>query len=100
MLLKVLAKALDQYAFFPITRDQLTMLMQGNTCGGQDAFQSFGLEPVPFDTTRLSYLQGNNRTTGFDYLNYHPWKRNISCIISPELNSTHKLQPCKPLNTA
>ena len=60
ILLKVLAAALDQYAFFPITRDQLTMLMEGNTCGGQDAFQTFGLEPAPFDTTRLSYLQGDD----------------------------------------
>jgi uncharacterized protein YbjT (DUF2867 family) len=60
ILLKVLAAALDQYAFCPITRDQLTMLMEGNTCGGQDAFQTFGLEPAPFDTTRLSYLQGDD----------------------------------------
>jgi NADH dehydrogenase len=60
MLLKVLAAALDQYAFFPITRDQLTMLMQGNTCGGQDTFQTFGLEPAPFNTTGLAYLQGDN----------------------------------------
>lgn len=57
LLLKGLAAALDQYAFFPITRDQLTMLMEGNTCDGDDAFQTFGLEPTPFDTTRLSYLQ-------------------------------------------
>ena len=60
LLLKVLAAALDQYAFFPITRDQLTMLMEGNTCGGENAFQAFGLEPAPFDTTRLSYLQGDD----------------------------------------
>ena len=60
MLLKVLAMALDQYAFFPITRDQLTLLMEGNTCGGQDDFQTFGLEPAPFDTTRLSYLQDDD----------------------------------------
>jgi NADH dehydrogenase len=60
MLLKLLAAALDQYAFFPITRDQLTMLMQGNTCGGQDAFQTFGLEPVPFNTTGLAYLQDDD----------------------------------------
>ena len=60
MLLKVLAAALDQYAFFPITRDQLTMLMEGNTCGGQDAFQSFGLEPAPFDTKGLAYLQSDD----------------------------------------
>jgi uncharacterized protein YbjT (DUF2867 family) len=60
MLLKVLAAALDQYAFFPITREQLTMLMQGNTCGGQDAFETFGLEPAPFNTTGLAYLLGND----------------------------------------
>ena len=59
LLLKVIAAALDQYAFFPITRDQLTMLMEGNTCGGQDAFQTFGLEPSPFNTEGLAYLQGD-----------------------------------------
>lgn len=57
LLLKGLASALDQFAFFPITRDQLTMLMEGNTCDGHNGFQSFDLEPAPFDTTRLSYLQ-------------------------------------------
>jgi len=56
-LLKGLAAALDQFAFFPITRDQLTMLMEGNTCDGHNAFQIFDLQPAPFDTTRLSYLQ-------------------------------------------
>ncbi|MGD2138122.1 MAG: NAD(P)H-binding protein [Gammaproteobacteria bacterium] len=60
MLLKGIARILDQYAFFPITRDQLTMLMEGNTCGGQDAFQTFGLEPASFDTTGLAYLQGDD----------------------------------------
>ena len=60
LFLKVLAAALDQYAFFPITRDQLTMLMEGNTCDGQGAFQSFGLEPAPFDTKGLAYLQSND----------------------------------------
>ena len=57
LLLKGLAVALDQFAFFPITRDQLTMLMEGNTCDGHNAFQTFDLEPAPFDTTSLSYLQ-------------------------------------------
>lgn len=57
LLLKGLAAALDQYAFFPITRDQLTMLMEGNTCDEHDAFQTFSLEPEPFDATSLSYLQ-------------------------------------------
>ncbi len=58
LLLKGLAAALDQFAFFPITRDQLTMLMEGNTCDGHNAFQTFDLEPAPFDTASLSYLQG------------------------------------------
>lgn len=57
LLLKGLASALDRFAFFPITRDQLTMLMEGNTCDGHNAFQDFDLEPTPFDVTRLSYLQ-------------------------------------------
>jgi NADH dehydrogenase len=57
LLLKGLALALDQFAFFPITRDQLTMLMEGNTCDGHNAFQRFDLEPAPFDTTRLAYLR-------------------------------------------
>jgi len=57
LLLKTLALALDRFAFFPITRDQLTMLMEGNTCDGHNAFQSFGLKPASFDTTMLSYLQ-------------------------------------------
>jgi uncharacterized protein YbjT (DUF2867 family) len=60
MLLKVLAAALDQYAFFPITRDQLSMLMEGNTCSGQDVFQTFGLQPVPFNTQGLAYIQGHH----------------------------------------
>lgn len=57
LLLKGLAAALDRFEFFPITRDQLTMLMEGNTCDGVNAFQGFGLEPTPFDTKGLSYLQ-------------------------------------------
>jgi uncharacterized protein YbjT (DUF2867 family) len=57
LLLKGLAAALDQFAFFPITRDQLTMLMEGNTCDRHNAFRTFDLEPEPFDTMRLSYLQ-------------------------------------------
>ena len=57
LLLKGIAAVLDQYAFFPITRDQLTMLMEGNTCDGHDAFHTFSTEPASFDTTNLSYLQ-------------------------------------------
>ena len=50
------AALLDQYAFFPVTRDQLTMLMEGNTCSGQEAFETFGVEPQAFNEHSLSYL--------------------------------------------
>jgi uncharacterized protein YbjT (DUF2867 family) len=56
LLLKGLAAALDQYAFFPITRDQLTMLVEGNTCDAQELLRTFGLAPTPFEATSLSYL--------------------------------------------
>ena len=62
LLLKGLASALDQFEFFPITRDQLTMLMEGNTCDGHNAFQTFDLQPTPFDTMTLSYLQREGQT--------------------------------------
>jgi uncharacterized protein YbjT (DUF2867 family) len=60
LLLKGVAAMLDQYAFFPITRDQLTMLMEGNTCDGYEPFRTFGLVTTPFDTANLSYLRIQN----------------------------------------
>lgn len=61
LLLKGIAAMLDQYAFFPITRDQLTMLMEGNTCDGQELLRTFGLAPMPFNTANLSYLRIEDR---------------------------------------
>jgi uncharacterized protein YbjT (DUF2867 family) len=61
LLLKGIAAMLDQYAFFPITRDQLTMLMEGNTCEGQEAFNTFDRVPAPFNTANLSYLRIEDR---------------------------------------
>lgn len=59
--LKALAMLLEQYAFFPITRDQLTMLMEGNTCDEPGAFRIFALEPVAFNEANLAYLRGDPR---------------------------------------
>ena len=61
MLLSVIATALDKYAFFPITRDQLTMLMEGNTCEGEQTVESFGVAAIPFNKASLSYLQVERR---------------------------------------
>lgn len=52
------ATLLDRFDFFPITRDQLRMLLQGNSCG-DEALRRLGIEPRPFDSTQLAYLQDN-----------------------------------------
>jgi NADH dehydrogenase len=59
--LKALAMLLERYAFFPITRDQLTMLLEGNTCDEPGAFRIFALEPVAFDEANLAYLREGPR---------------------------------------
>lgn len=45
-----------RYDFFPATRDQLTMLIEGNECG-PEAFSLFGIEPRPFSEAYLDYLR-------------------------------------------
>lgn len=40
---------------FPITRDQITMLLQGNRCSPDDLVR-LGIDPTPFTTTSLRYL--------------------------------------------
>jgi len=64
LLLKGLATMLDRYAFFPITRDQLTMLMEGNTCDGQEAFDTLDVVPTPFNQASLAYLVSVHRPEG------------------------------------
>lgn len=53
---KLAAMALDRFEFFPITRDQIAMLMEGNTCDGGDSLGEFGIEPRSFDEAHLEYL--------------------------------------------
>ncbi|MGB5671187.1 MAG: NAD(P)H-binding protein [Sedimenticolaceae bacterium] len=49
------AAILDRFESFPITRDQLRMLLEGNTCG-DGAFALLDIAPRPFDVEHLSYL--------------------------------------------
>ncbi len=51
------AALFDRFAFFPITRDQLTMLMQGNTADSTDIFKKLDIQPHRFDVDELAYLQ-------------------------------------------
>lgn len=54
------AMLLDRFESFPVTRDQLKMLLEGNTCG-DGAFALLGIEPTPFDAEQLGYLAGHDK---------------------------------------
>jgi len=49
------AALLDRFEAFPITRDQIRMLLEGNTCSA-DAFGPLGIEPIAFNAQELRYL--------------------------------------------
>ncbi len=51
----VAAGLLDRFPAFPITRDQIRMLMDGNTCSADD-LRRLGVTPRRFDADSLSYL--------------------------------------------
>jgi NADH dehydrogenase len=50
------ATLFDWLPFFPVTRDQLTMLAEGNTADPADLERLIGREPRGFTAARLSYL--------------------------------------------
>jgi NADH dehydrogenase len=54
---KVAAALLDRYAWFPITRGQIEMLLEGNVCTGDDGLARLGLTPQRFDVAALGYLR-------------------------------------------
>ena len=53
---KILAFFFERFAWFPITRDQVTMLIESNVCDSKEHFESFEIEPIPYNTETLSYL--------------------------------------------
>ena len=53
---KMLASFFERFAWFPITRDQVTMLIESNVCDSKEHFESFEIEPIPYNTETLSYL--------------------------------------------
>ena len=50
------ASILDRFEAFPVTHDQITMLMEGNTCPADDLV-SLGIDPIAFNEKSLAYLQ-------------------------------------------
>lgn len=58
------AALFDRFEKFPVTREQIDMLLQGNTCDSGD-LQRLGIQPRPFDVASLGYLnagQGRQST--------------------------------------
>ena len=53
---RTVAAMLESQPWFPITRDQLDMLMAGNVCDGSEAWKLFGIAPRRFDPESLAYL--------------------------------------------
>ena len=53
---KSVASALDRFSWFPVTADQLTMLVEGNTCDSSKYFSENKIDPIPFTEENLSYL--------------------------------------------
>jgi len=53
---KLAAGALDSQPWFPITGDQIRMLLEGNRCEDNSAFAALGIVPRRFDEPALSYL--------------------------------------------
>jgi NADH dehydrogenase len=55
-LVGAVAGVFDRFEWFPVTRAQLQMLLEGNVCDGRDAWKMFGIEPQPFNAAALAYL--------------------------------------------
>jgi NADH dehydrogenase len=54
--IKILAMLLDSFPWFPISKDQLNMLMEGNICNSDKTYKDFNFKPKPFIKENLSYL--------------------------------------------
>jgi|TARA_Y100000310_G_scaffold91552_1_gene88951 NADH dehydrogenase len=55
--IKGIAALIGRFAWFPITKDQITMLVEGNVCDSEKIFKMFDIEPIPFNSESLFYLQ-------------------------------------------
>tara|TARA_X000001036_G_scaffold341237_1_gene320595 strand:- start:959 stop:1885 length:927 start_codon:yes stop_codon:yes gene_type:complete len=53
---KMLASLFERFSWFPITKDQVTMLIENNVCDSAEYFKEFEIEPILFNEEALSYL--------------------------------------------
>jgi len=54
---KAVASMFDRFEWFPVTRDQIRMLMEGNAADGSEAFRTLGITPTRFAPDALAYLR-------------------------------------------
>lgn len=57
--MRAAASLLDRFEWFPVTGEQLQMLMEGNVCDGSEAWRLFGIKPKRFTVENLGYLAGD-----------------------------------------
>jgi NADH dehydrogenase len=50
------ASVLDRFPWFPISRDQIRMLLEGNVCSGEKIFKLCDITPQRFDQETLRYI--------------------------------------------
>ncbi len=56
--MKLLAKLFDKYEWFPVTHDQITMLLEENICrGGTDLFEELNIEPINLEDGLKVFLK-------------------------------------------
>lgn len=56
--LRLAAGLLQGFSWFPVTTDQIAMLLAGNTCDSSSFYRDFGLNPVSLKAGLESYLIG------------------------------------------
>ena len=61
-MVRIVVSLLDSFKWFPITKDQLNMLIEGNTTH-EDYFNEFKIEPINFEVDNLSYLLENSNNS-------------------------------------
>jgi len=61
--MKLAAALFDWLPVFPVTRDQLTMLAEGNVASPDELTALIGREPLGFTVENLEYLTGRPETT-------------------------------------
>ncbi len=56
--IKLIASIFDRFEWFPVTKDQITMLLESNVVD-KNYFNEFDIKEIPFTENNLSYLKNN-----------------------------------------